>query len=64
MVGRQHARELKKLWQELAIPPWERDRIPLIFYNDQLIAAAGVFITREAQAEPQDSPWFLGWNRE
>ncbi len=64
MVGRQRARELKKLWQELAIPPWERDRIPLIFYNDQLIAAAGVFITREAQAQPHDSQWFLGWSRE
>lgn len=63
IVGRQHARELKKLWQELAIPPWERDRIPLIFYNEQLIAAAGVFVTREAQPEPQESEWYLVWEK-
>lgn len=35
--------EIKKLWQHFAIPPWQRCRIPLIFANDELIAALGVF---------------------
>jgi tRNA(Ile)-lysidine synthase len=53
IVGRQHAREMKKLWQELVVPPWQRTRIPLIFYNDQLIAAPGYFITQQGQVRDQ-----------
>ncbi|WP_020395498.1 tRNA lysidine(34) synthetase TilS [Thiolinea disciformis] len=33
--------ELKKLLQALAMPAWERERIPLIYYGEQLIAIAG-----------------------
>ncbi|RTZ67725.1 MAG: tRNA lysidine(34) synthetase TilS [Aquificaceae bacterium] len=29
---------LKKLFQEMSIPPWERDRIPLIYMDDKLVA--------------------------
>ncbi len=34
-------RSLKKLFQEWQVPPWMRDRIPLIFYQEQLIAVVG-----------------------
>nr|WP_024965658.1 tRNA lysidine(34) synthetase TilS [Pantoea sp. IMH] len=47
ITGRAGSRPLKKLWQELGVPPWERERTPLIYYNDTLIAAAGLFVTRE-----------------
>ncbi|MCP5197789.1 MAG: tRNA lysidine(34) synthetase TilS [Gammaproteobacteria bacterium] len=30
-AGRAHGQELKKLLQEAGIPPWERDRLPLIY---------------------------------
>ena len=46
VVGRQGSRSIKKLWQEYRIAPWQRSRIPLVFYADQLIAAVGVFITQ------------------
>ncbi|MFP3014334.1 MAG: tRNA lysidine(34) synthetase TilS [Arsenophonus sp.] len=49
IIGRQHSRRSKKLWQELGVPPWLRDRTPLIFYNDELIAAIGVFITESGR---------------
>lgn len=49
-VGRAGSRSLKKLWQDLGVPPWQRERIPMIFYDDQLIAAPGIFVTREGQA--------------
>nr|BET44432.1 MAG: tRNA lysidine(34) synthetase TilS [Candidatus Aschnera chinzeii] len=45
IVGRLHSRHSKKLWQEFGIAPWLRNRIPLLYYNDTLIAAIGVFIT-------------------
>lgn len=34
---------LKKIWQELGVPPWLRNRIPLIFYGEQLQCAVGFF---------------------
>jgi len=62
MVGRDRARQVKKLWSELGVPPWQRDRIPLIYYNDQLIAAPGWFITRQALAEENDAQWQVIWS--
>ncbi|MFW8120867.1 tRNA lysidine(34) synthetase TilS, partial [Klebsiella pneumoniae] len=50
VVGRAGGREMKKLWQELGVPPWQRERIPLIYYNQTLIAAPGLFITRAGAA--------------
>ncbi len=43
----QHHKPLKKVWQSLGIPPWQRQRIPLIFYNEQLVAALGYFVCKE-----------------
>ncbi|MTH45200.1 tRNA lysidine(34) synthetase TilS [Intestinirhabdus alba] len=43
-------RKLKKIWQELGVPPWERDTTPLLFYGETPIAAAGRFITAEGAA--------------
>lgn len=35
---------LKNLFQEWGVPPWLRDRIPLLFFGDKCIAAIGYFI--------------------
>lgn len=64
IVGRAGRRPLKKLWQELAIPPWQRERTPLIFYGDRLIAAAGVFVTHEGAPEHPETTWYIDWCRE
>ncbi len=37
-----HARELKTLFQEYGIPPWERERLPLIWRGSELVAVAGM----------------------
>ncbi len=44
--NRQKGRELKKLWQEYGIPPWEREKVPLIFYNSVLVCAVGYWIEK------------------
>lgn len=36
-----HSKSLKDLFQEKAIPPWERDRIPLIYCGAELIKISG-----------------------
>ncbi len=50
IVGRHHRRPIKKIWQELGIAPWLRERTPMLFYNQQLIAVLGVFVTRDGEA--------------
>lgn len=62
IVGRDKGRTLKKIWQELNIPPWQRETTPLLFYGEQLIAALGVFITREGQAQ-DDNGWSLNFRQ-
>ncbi|WP_336818444.1 tRNA lysidine(34) synthetase TilS [Cedecea sp. MMO-103] len=62
IVGRDKRRTLKKIWQELRIPPWERDATPLLFYGEQLIAAPGIFVTREGQAT-EHSCWHIDWQK-
>lgn len=54
IVGRNGGRKLKKIWQELGVPPWRRDTTPLLFYGDTLIAAAGIFVTHEGLAKGDD----------
>ena len=47
--GHQHHKSLKTLWQEWAVPPWERDRIPLLFYDNELIAVVGYGLSESCQ---------------
>ncbi|WP_213927848.1 tRNA lysidine(34) synthetase TilS, partial [Serratia marcescens] len=63
IVGRAHSRPIKKLWQELGIPPWQRERIPLIYYDEQLIAALGVFVCEAGQVPEGERPWRLRWEK-
>ena len=51
IIGRNGGRKLKKIWQELGVPPWRRDTTPLLFYGETLIAAAGIFVTCDGLAE-------------
>lgn len=44
LPGRQHQHELKKLWQTWGVPPWQRERIPLIYVGDQLAMVVGYCI--------------------
>ena len=38
----QHTIALKNLLQEARIPPWQRQRLPLIYAHEQLICVPGV----------------------
>lgn len=63
IVGRERGRSLKKIWQESGIPPWARERTPLLFYGDKLITALGVFVTQDGKATEQ-SCWRIDWQKE
>ncbi|MBP2169900.1 tRNA(Ile)-lysidine synthase [Erwinia toletana] len=60
IVGRAGSRAIKKLWQEFAVPVWQRERTPLLFYGEKLIAALGVFVTHEGRITDNKS-WRISW---
>ncbi|MCF6325445.1 MAG: tRNA lysidine(34) synthetase TilS [Gammaproteobacteria bacterium] len=43
LSGRHHHHQLKGLLQQAGVPPWQRDRIPLIYLGAQLAAVVGYF---------------------
>ena len=62
LVGRNGGREMKKLWLELQIPPWQRERLPLIFYNQTLVCVPNLFVTHAGAASDQQG-WQIVWDR-
>jgi len=51
--GRDKRRTIKKLLQEYHVPTWQRQYVPFIFYNEQLVAALGLWIDKEFIASDQ-----------
>ena len=45
-------RKLKKLLNERSVVPWMRDRLPLIYSGDRLVAVADFWIAADARARP------------
>lgn len=43
---------LKNLFQQAAIPPWERERWPLVYVNNELIAVPGIATNLAWQSTP------------
>jgi tRNA(Ile)-lysidine synthase len=61
LLGRKGHHDLKKLFQEAGIPPWERDIRPLIYLNQRLAAVAGLWIDEWAWSEGPDACYQLKW---
>ena len=54
-------KSLKQLWQEAAVPPWLRDRSPLLFINGELAWIAGVGVCDGFLADPAEPSWLPRW---
>ena len=50
--GQRHTRKLKKLLQEEGIVPWMRDRVPLVYAGDDLVAVGDLWIAAGAATSP------------
>jgi tRNA(Ile)-lysidine synthase len=50
--GQSHTSKLKKLLQQEGIVPWMRDRVPLVYAGDDLIAVGDLWVAAEAAASP------------
>ncbi|MCC7258053.1 MAG: tRNA lysidine(34) synthetase TilS [Gammaproteobacteria bacterium] len=62
-AGSTHARELKKLLQDRGIVPWMRDRIPLLYSDDRLVAVAGLWVADEVAARGSEPALRVSWDR-
>ncbi|WMC20327.1 MAG: tRNA lysidine(34) synthetase TilS [Enterobacteriaceae bacterium PSpyr] len=54
ILGKMHLLNEKKIWKEFGIPPWLRNKIPLLYYNEKLISAIGFFITNYGKIKHGD----------
>jgi tRNA(Ile)-lysidine synthase len=61
-VGRRHSTTLKKLLQASDLPPWLRERVPLVYIDDELAAVAGMWVAEAHAAGGRDSGWVLRWS--
>jgi tRNA(Ile)-lysidine synthase len=50
--GQAHTRKLKKLLQQEGVVPWMRDRVPLVYAGDELIAVGDLWLAAGAVTEP------------
>ncbi len=65
--GRPYNQRLKKLFQEFAVPPWWRERVPLLYLGDELLAVGGLWLCESsrlcAKEAPPEGLWQLAWQR-
>lgn len=61
LANRAGRHDLKKLFQEAGVPPWERQARPLIYLNDRLAAVAGLWIAEWACAQIDAGCYVITW---
>lgn len=64
LPGRDHSHALKHVLQDLGIPPWERECLPLLYAPDgELLAAADLAVSARLAAWLRDNSLRLQWRR-
>lgn len=58
------SRPLKKWLQEQGVPPWERDRIPLIWQDDELVAVGDLWVSPILIEATGVASWRIVWERD
>ena len=57
-------RSLKNLLQEARVPPWERERLPLIYCGNTLVAVPGLGVAAGWQTGAGNFGWTITWQRQ
>jgi tRNA(Ile)-lysidine synthase len=52
LTGQRYTKKLKKLLQEEGVVPWMRERLPLVYAGEKLVAVADLWIAADAASEP------------
>lgn len=61
-AGRAHSQTLKKLLQEYGLEPWLRDRVPLVFSGDDLVAVGDLWVCAGFVAQDNEVGYELIWS--
>ena len=62
--GRANSHSLKHVLQDLGVPPWERERLPLVFAADgELLAVGDLAISARLTDWSRDSGRYLRWTK-
>ncbi|MCW8825103.1 MAG: tRNA lysidine(34) synthetase TilS [Gammaproteobacteria bacterium] len=59
--GRVEHHTLKNLFQEAAVPPWLRERYPLIYLGEQLVAIPNLCVAEDFSAKEGDEGAVIQW---
>jgi len=59
--ARRPRRTLKNLFQEAGVPPWERERLPLLYRGDELVWAPGLGVDARYTAARKRAGWVPEW---
>lgn len=57
LPGRAHRHRLKKLLQAAGVPPWERERLPLLYVGDELAAVGDLWVCEPFAARADEPGW-------
>ena len=63
LCGRRHRQSLKKLLYNMGLPPWERQRVPLLYSAETLIAVAGLGISAPHRVPYNEVGYVLQWQK-
>jgi tRNA(Ile)-lysidine synthase len=67
LPGRAGSRSLKSVLQELQVPPWWRQRVPLLYSGGELLAVGGLLLCASSHwrtvAAPGEQLWNFHWER-
>ena len=59
--ARRPRRTLKNLFQEAGVPPWQRERLPLLYRGDELVWAPGLGVDARYAAAQKRAGWVPEW---
>ena len=66
-VGKPYNLRLKKLFQEHDVPPWWRERVPLLYLGEELLSVGDLWLCESSRlvidASVHRSVWQLHWER-
>ncbi len=54
-------RSLKNVFQEAGLPPWERERLPLIYIDRTLACVPGIGVDLAFRANADELGWLVSW---
>ena len=57
-----HSKTIKQLFQEKSVLPWYRDKVPLIYVNDELAVIPGFCVDEKYAAKNDEISWDINWS--